>query len=165
MEVPKKLKMIFRIQKNRQSGQAITLVAYDDHNKICPVQVAHCIYMRAKRFGQSDSEPMGVFVNKFDIKKYLTGGKITEVLQSVAKIVHPDWSADDLSRISLHSGRVWALVLLDKAGMSPAFMTSRIRWMGDSYKLYLQDTSILQHKHVHTLKKESDELMKLIGSN
>ena len=31
--------------------------------------------------------------------------------------------------------------------------------------LYLQDTSILQHKHVHTLKKESDELMKLLGSN
>ncbi len=37
--------------------------------------------------------------------------------------------------------------------------------MGDSYKLYLWDTSILQHKHVHTLKKESNELMKLLGSN
>jgi hypothetical protein len=37
--------------------------------------------------------------------------------------------------------------------------------MGDSYKLYLQDTSILQHKHIDTLKKKSDELMKLLGSN
>ncbi len=37
--------------------------------------------------------------------------------------------------------------------------------MGDSYKLYLRDTSILQHKHIDTLKKESNELTKLLGSN
>jgi hypothetical protein len=36
--------------------------------------------------------------------------------------------------------------------------------MGDSYKLYLH-TSILQHKHIDALKKESNELMKLLGSN
>jgi hypothetical protein len=104
MEVPKKLKTIFRIQKNRWNGQAITLVADDNHNKICPVWAAHCIYMRAKRLGQSDSEPTGVFVNKFGIKKYLTGGKIAKVLQSVAKKVHLDFTADELSRISSHSG-------------------------------------------------------------
>ncbi len=108
---------------------------------------------------------MGVSVNKFGIKKYLTGGKITKVLQSVAKKVHLDYRADELSRIFLHSGQVWALVLLDEAGMSPAFMTSCLRWMGDSYKLYLQDTSILKHKHVHAIKKEFNKLMKLLGSN
>jgi hypothetical protein len=37
--------------------------------------------------------------------------------------------------------------------------------MGDSYKLYLQDTSILQHKHIDALKRESNELMKLLGNN
>ncbi len=37
--------------------------------------------------------------------------------------------------------------------------------MGDSYKLYLWDTSILQHKHINALKKESDKVMKLLGSN
>ena len=55
-------------------------------------------------------------------------------------------------------------MLLDKAGMSSAFMTSQLRWMGDSYKLYLRDTSILQNKHIDVLKKESDEVTKLIGS-
>jgi hypothetical protein len=49
--------------------------------------------------------------------------------------------------------------------MSSAFMTSQLRWMGDSYKLYLQDTSILQHKHIEALKNESNEVMKLLGSN
>jgi hypothetical protein len=124
MEVPKKLEMTFRIQKNRQNGQSITLVADDAHRDICPVRAAYRIFLRAKKLGQSNSEPMGVFVNKFGIKKYLTGGKITKVLRSVAKEVHPDWSTDELSRISSHSGQVWALVLLDKARMSPAFMTS-----------------------------------------
>jgi hypothetical protein len=104
MEVPTKLKMTFRIQKNRQNGQSITLVADDTHPEICPVRAAHHIYLRAKKLGQSDSEPMGIFVNKFGIKKYLTGGKIAEVQLSVAKRVHPDWSAKELSRISSHSG-------------------------------------------------------------
>ena len=80
MEVLKELKMIFRIQKNRQNGQAITLVAGNDHNEIFPVRAAHRIYLRTKKLGQLDSEPMGVFVNKFGIKKYLTGGKIAKVL-------------------------------------------------------------------------------------
>jgi len=165
IEVPTKLKMTFRIQKNRKNDQSITLVFDETHSDICPVRAAYRIYLRAKNLGQSDSEPMGVFVNRFGIKKYLTGGKIAEVLRSIAKRVHPDWSAEELSRISSHSGRVWALVLLDEAGMSPAFMTSRLRWMGDSYKLYLRDTSILQHKHIDALKKESDEVMKLLGTN
>ena len=37
--------------------------------------------------------------------------------------------------------------------------------MGHSYKLYLRDTSILQHKHINALRKESNELMKLLGTN
>ncbi len=87
------------------------------------------------------------------------------MLCSVARKVHPDWTADELSHISSHLGQVWALVLLDEAGMSPAFMTSRLCWMGESYKLYLCDTSILQTKHVDALKMESDKVIKLLGSN
>ncbi len=37
--------------------------------------------------------------------------------------------------------------------------------MGDSYKLYLRGTSILQHKHANAFKKESNKVMKLLGSN
>jgi hypothetical protein len=108
---------------------------------------------------------MGVFVNKFGSTKYLTGNKIQDLLQSIAKAVYPDLTEDEIKRFSSHLGRVWALVLLDEAGMAPAFMTSRLRWMGDSYKLYLRDTSILQHKHVDALSKESDKVMGLLGNN
>jgi hypothetical protein len=108
---------------------------------------------------------MAVFVNKFGITRYLTGGKIADVLQPVAKAVHLDISADKIKRFSNHLGRVWALVLLDEARMTPDFMTSHVRWMEDSYKLYLCNTLVLQHKHVNALKNESNEVMKLLGCN
>ena len=37
--------------------------------------------------------------------------------------------------------------------------------MGESYKLYLRDTLILQQKHANAHKKESDEVMRLLGCN
>ena len=37
--------------------------------------------------------------------------------------------------------------------------------MGESYKLYLRDTSVLQQKHVDALSKESDEVTRLLGNN
>jgi len=49
--------------------------------------------------------------------------------------------------------------------MSPVFMTSRLRWMGESYKLYLCDTLALQNKHVAALRKDSNEVTRLLGNN
>jgi hypothetical protein len=37
--------------------------------------------------------------------------------------------------------------------------------MGESCKIYLPDTSILQQKHVNALKKESNKELRLLGSN
>jgi hypothetical protein len=108
---------------------------------------------------------MGVFVNKQGIKRYFTGGKISDVLQSIARVVHPDLSKDKIKCFSSHLGRVWALVLLDKASMTPDCMTSHLHWMGESYKLYFHDTLILQQKHVDALKKESNEVMQLLRRN
>jgi hypothetical protein len=52
-ELPKKLKVTFRIQKNQKNGQSITLIADDDHPEICPVQAAYPIFLQSKRLGQS----------------------------------------------------------------------------------------------------------------
>jgi hypothetical protein len=56
------------------------------------------------------------FVNNQGQTKYLTGSKIAELLQSLAKTTHPNMTPNEISQISSHSGRVWAVVLLDKAG-------------------------------------------------
>ena len=84
------------------------------------------------------------------------------MLRTIARIVHPDLSEDKIKRFSSHLGRVWALVLLDEAGMSPDFCKSRLRWMGKSYRLYLRDSLILQQKHVDALDKESSEVVQLL---
>ncbi len=160
-----KLRVTYRIQKNRQNGQSITLVADNIHLDICSVRAAYRIFLQAKRLGQLDSQPMAVFVNKSNTTKYLTGNKIADVLRSIARAVHPDLTEDELIKFSSHLGRVWGLVLLDEAGMTPDFMKSRLRWMGESCCLYLWDTSILQRKNVDALNKESDEIARLLGNN
>ena len=163
--VPNEVKITFRIQKNRQNGQKIIICADHDYPMICPVRAAYRIFLRAKRLGQQDDQPLLVFVNNHDQTKYLTGSKIAEVLQSIAKTTHPDMTPDKLSRISSHSGRVWAVVLLDEAGKSPDFIKYCLRYMGDSYRFYLQDTSIIQHQHIEALKLNSEMITKLLGAN
>jgi hypothetical protein len=123
-DLPKKMKLTFRIQKNHQNGQSITFVSDNKHPQICPVRAAHRIYLRAKRLGKLDDQPMGIFVKHQGIVKYLTANKITEVLQSVAKTCHPDLSRDEIMHFSSHSIRVWAVVLLYEAGMNPNFIKS-----------------------------------------
>ena len=162
---PIKVKVTFRIQKNRRNGQKITIVADDSYPEICPVKAAQRIVVRAKRLGQLDHKPLAVFLNHQNQKKYLTGNKIAEILQATASLVHPDLTKDEISRFSLHSGRVWALVLLDEAGMSPEFIQFRLRWLGTSYRLYLRDTSVIQSKHISALNKASNEVIRLLGNN
>jgi hypothetical protein len=87
---------------------------------------------------------MGVYVNHQGLVKYLTGNRISELLQAVAKKCHPNLTKYEISRFSSHSGRVWAVVLLDKAGMNPDFIKSWLLRMGESYRLYLRDMAILQ---------------------
>ncbi len=108
---------------------------------------------------------MAIFVNNHGDTKFLMGNKISDVLSSIARVVHPDFSEDKIKRLSLHSGQVWAPVLLDEAGMNPDFMKSRLHWMGESYRLYLHDTSFLQQKHVDALKKDSNNLLQLLDRN
>jgi hypothetical protein len=108
---------------------------------------------------------MGVFVDKHGIVKYLTGSKISEVLQSVAKACHSDLTRDELMHFSSHSGRVWAIIILDEAGMLPDFIKSRLRWMGNSYRLYLRDISILQQKHLTALDRALTKFTPLFGKN
>ena len=108
---------------------------------------------------------MAVFVNKKNAKKYFTGNKIAEILQKAARIAHPDWTDEEISRITSHSGRVWALVLLDEAGKLPTFMKSRLRWLGDSYRLYLRDTAALTNQHNAALDSASAQMLALLGGN
>ena len=68
-------------------------------------------------------------------------------------------------RFTSQSIRVSAAVLLDEAGMNANFIKSRLRWMGDLYRSYLQDTAVLQNKHISALESSSNDFINLFGEN
>jgi hypothetical protein len=156
------VKITWRIQKNHQNGQSITLVAKSGWPVICPMHSAMQFVLRAKQLNQLDDMPVAVYMTKKGKVIYLTGNKIVKLLQKPIKKVRPDTTPDELKRYSAHSLRVWAWVLLDKAGKLPDYIKKRLRWLGDSFRMYLRDTAIIQHQHVDALLAASQEVMDLI---
>ncbi len=58
------VKITWRIQKNCQNGQSITLVADIDRPKICPVRSAMQLVLWAKRLNQPVDMPVAVYKTK-----------------------------------------------------------------------------------------------------
>ncbi len=46
----------------------------------------------------------------------------------------------------------------------PDHIKKRLRWLGDSFRMYLRDTSIIQHQHVDALLAALQEVMDLIAA-
>jgi hypothetical protein len=117
----------------------------------------------AKRLNQLDYMPVLVCKIKKGKVIYLTGNKIAKLLQKAVKEVRPDTTPDELKRYSVHSLRVWACVLLGEAGKLPDYIKKRLGWLGDSFRMYLRDTAIIQHQHVDALLAALQEVMDLIA--
>ncbi len=158
------VQVTWRIQKNHQNGQAITLAADVDHPKICPVCSALRIVLRAQHLGQPSDLPVAMYKSKQGKTLYLTGNKIAELLRAAVRAIRLDTTKEELKRYSAHSLRVWACVLLDEVGKSPEYIKKRLRWLGDSFQMYLRDTSIIQHQHIDPLQAALQEVLDLIAA-
>ena len=95
---------------------------------------------------------------------YLMGNKIAELLRKAVKSVQPDTTSEELRQYSAHSLRIWACVLLNKAGKPPNYIKKRLRWLDDSFRMYLRDTLTIQLQHVDALHEASWEVMDLISA-
>jgi hypothetical protein len=102
------VKITWRIQKNRQNGQLITLTAEIDRPKICPVCSAMQLVIWAKQLNQPDDMLVTVYKTKKGKVIYLTGNKIAELLRKAIKEVPPDTTPDKLKLYSALSLRDWA---------------------------------------------------------
>jgi hypothetical protein len=158
------VQITWRIQRNCQNCQKIKLSADTKNPAICPVRGALQMVMRASHLGQPDDMPVTCYRTKKSPLPYITGSRIATLLREAVKKVRPSTSADNLKNYSGHSLRVWACVLLDEAGMSPSFIQKRLRWLGDSFKMYLCDTKAIQDKHLTALQLASSNFMALIGT-
>ena len=162
IEVVDRVRITWRIQKNHQNNQKISLPCDKITPAICPVLAALRLVLRACRLSQPDSMPVACYLKK-DTMTYITGSRIAFHFRAVAKAVHPNISKDDEQRYSAHSMRVWACVLLDEAGKSPDYIKKHLCWMGDSFQMYLRDTHVIQDQHREALLASSEEVMDLVS--
>jgi hypothetical protein len=108
--------------------------------------------------------PIGICKTKNGKVIYLTGKKIAEFLRKDVKKVLPETTPDKLKQYSTHFLWVWACVLLDEAGKSTDYIKKRLCRLGDSSRMYLRDTAIIQHQHVDTLLAALQEVIDLIAA-
>jgi hypothetical protein len=155
----------FRHQKNRQNGQQIRLLALKSHPEICPVMNLAQMSLRKIKARHSNDMPLAMFINAEKEVKYLTSQKVTEIIRKAVKSVYPDILKEDLMKYSTHSIRVWACVSLDEANKPPDFIKKRLRWMGESYRVYLRDTNTINEQHNSALEESSQAVMDLIDSD
>ena len=74
---------------------------------------------------------------------------INEIIRNAVRTVYPDMPNTEVMQYSTHSVRVWACVSLDEAGESPDFIQKRLRWIVESYRVYLRDTNKINQQHNH----------------
>jgi len=163
IDVVDRVRITWRVKQNHQNNQKITLSCDKTNPTICPVLAALRLVLRARRLSQPDSTPVACYLKK-DAMAYLTGSRIALHFQAAARAVRPNISKDDEQRYSAHSMRVWACVLLDEAGKSPDYIKKRLCWMGDSFRMYLRDTHVIQDQHREALRASSEEVMDLVGA-
>ncbi len=107
--------------------------------------------MRARCLAQPDGMPVACYRTKKAPLLFITGSGIATLICEAVKKVQPSTLADDLKKYSAHSLPVQACVLLDEVGMSPSSIQKRLRWLGESFKMYLRNTKTIQDKHLAVL--------------
>jgi hypothetical protein len=145
-----RLRITWRIQKNRQNNQTISLLFDKANTAICLVLAALRLVLRAHRLLQPDSMPVACYLKK-DALAYITGSRIAILFRAAARAVRPTISEEEVQQYSAHLLRVWACVLLDEAGKVPDYIKKCLRWMGDSFWMYLRDTRVVQDQHHEAL--------------
>jgi hypothetical protein len=158
------VKITWRIKKNHQNGQSITLAAESDRPEICPMHSMMRLVLHARRLNQPDDMPIVLYKTKKGKVIYVTDNKNAELLRKAVQKVRPDTTPNKLKRYSAHSLWVRACVLLDEAGMSQEYIKKRLRWLGDFFGMYLSDMDIIQHQHVDALLAALQEVMDLIAA-
>ena len=143
------------VQKNRRNGQQITFIV--TNTDLCPVMAAIRIYERSIQLGLKEDEPMGAFFER-KRRRFLTGSKIRTYFKAVAQHVYPDISKAEKSKFSAHMIRVSAAVILQVSGQPGHVIQKRLRWEGDSYKVYLRNSDALALLH-NTAAAKSDSLV------
>jgi hypothetical protein len=101
--------------------------------------------------------------SKKDSLAYIIGTRIAVLFRAAARAVCPTITKEDEQQYSAHSLQVWAWVLLNEVGKLPNYIKKCLCWMGNSFRMYLRDTRVIQDQHREALRASSKEVMDLIS--
>ncbi len=163
IEVVDRVCITWRTQKNCQNNQTVTLLSDKTNTAICPILAALRLVLRARRLLQPDSMPVACYLKK-DALAYISGSRIAILFRVVARAVRPNISKEEEQQYSAHLLQIWACVLLDEAGKLPDYIKKRLRWMGDSFRMYLRDTRVIEDQQRKAFRASSEEVMDLISA-
>ena len=156
------VRITWRIQKNLQNSQTITLLQDKNCPILCPVKCAARMILRTRRLKQPNSMPVGCYCTKKTPLVYITANQVATLIREAVKRECPGITTANWNKYLTHSLRVWACGLLDEAGKSPDHIRKRLRWIGYSYCMYLRDTRVIQDMHREALQLSSQEIIDLL---
>ena len=148
--------------KNRRNGEKTRLIANHTCPDVCAVINLATMAWRKAKLRHSKKLPLTIYKDKDDQIKYMTHQKVTDIIRKAVKAVYPNMPKETLTRYSCHSIRVWACVCLDEVGKQPDFIKKRLRWVGESYRVYLRDTNKINEQHRDALKASLEATIALI---
>ncbi len=163
IEVVDRVHITWHIQKNCQNNQTVTLFSDKTNTAICPVLAALRLVLRAHCLSQLDLMLVACYLKK-DALAYISGSRIAILFWAAERAVRPNISKEEKQQYSTHLLQVWACILLYEAGKLPNYIKKRLCWMGDSFRMYLSDTRIIQDQHREALQALSEEVMDLISA-
>jgi hypothetical protein len=148
------VRVTWRIQKNRENGQRIKFARMQQNTRWCTVGAWLRIDARAQRLGMTAEQPLAVFRRSKGSKKasYIVESQIARLLKLGAEKahgVHPDVSG---IKLTPHSVRVGACVILHAAGVLAMTIKARLRWKSDSFMDYLRDVAVLACQHAEAIR-------------
>ena len=142
---PALVELTWRFQKNNDNGQKITFAKSQSNSKLCFVEAAKRVVIRAKDLKVSNDKPIAIFTESKNDKtfKYINDGHVTKLLREAAKEIYNIKCTKALSKFTPHSIRVGACVKIHEEGGDATFIQTRLRWRSLAFMLYLRNTAKL----------------------
>ena len=117
--------------------------------------------LRKVRLRHNTKLPLAIFKVKDRTVQYFTHSKVTDIIRKSVETVYPNISKKYLVMYACHS-KVWACVYLDDIGMPLGFIKKQLRWLGETYRVYLRDTDKINKLHNAALRKSTNTAVELI---
>lgn len=150
-----KMSATFKVQKNRRNNEVKEVLSDPTNTEMCPVRAAFRIAHRSTILNQPADLPVCVYRNTKSELTYLTGSTVSSYFRQIAKMAHPSMNESERKRFSAHSLRVTAAVLLHEHGCDGDYIKIQLRWLGDSYRVYLRSTQTILKRHTTALSKSA----------